>query len=207
MHEVCAFFLPFPVPLPPSPLTLFRCVPGWDARLRCSWHLRRGSRHVGTENLAAARASCLAAVLVAGQSRKVGRERMVRLWKWKREENLCFHNPHQNTNTNCRPENCHKPATSCIRMLFLYTINSMQIRSSIKFCMTWGHNSKDGETSAASESATVFSGSRSAFKVAAAHWLAAQETSLLPFLIGAVSFCSVLHCFPGLESFLGGLLM
>ncbi|XP_075961723.1 triple QxxK/R motif-containing protein isoform X1 [Anarhichas minor] len=36
--------------------------------LGCSCHLRRTSRHVGTENLAAARAGCLGAVLVAGQS-------------------------------------------------------------------------------------------------------------------------------------------
>lgn len=37
---------------------------------------------------------------------------------------------------------------------------------------------------------------RGAFEVAPAHSLAAQETSLLPCLIGILAFCSVLQYFP-----------
>lgn len=83
--------------------------------------ISEGPADMWAQNLAAARAGCLGAVLVAGQSGEVGSEKdgeTERERKWKRE-NVCSHNSDQLSGCTKRwPQKWLKPATCCV---FLFT--------------------------------------------------------------------------------------
>ena len=116
---------------------------------------------MGTENLAAARAGCLGAVLVAGQSGEVGRgkDRETQRERERERENFCSHNSDQLsgcTNVDLRSGRNQllvvaMPAFICtwsrgVASRHLNACRTCFLSSSFRVWMAWNHDSRDEET-------------------------------------------------------------